>query len=64
MKALLTIEDTPQGVRCKAYWGSNDCTDKPDESVSMMVMANLTETIKLMARNGAVKLEKEEAHDQ
>ncbi len=64
MKALIQIEDTPQGVRCRAFWGSNDCTDKPDESVAMMTMANLTETIKYMARWGAVKLEKEIQYDQ
>jgi len=64
MKALLSIEDTPKGVRCRAFWGSNDCTDKPDESVSMMILANLSENIKHMARYGAVRLEKEETHDQ
>ncbi len=64
MKALISIEDTPKGVVCRAYWGSNDCTDKPDESVAMMTMANLTETIKRMARIGAVRLDKEIQYDQ
>lgn len=59
MKALLSIEDTPQGVRCRAFWGDNDCADNPDHSVSMMVLANLSEIIKQMARHGAVRLEKE-----
>lgn len=64
MKALLSIEDTPQGVRCRVFWGDNDITDNPEHSVSMMVLANLSEVVKQMSRSGAVRLEKEETDDQ
>lgn len=64
MKALLALEDTPKGVHCRVYWQGNDCTDKPDESVSMMVMTNLTQVIRHMVQCGAVKLEMETTYDQ
>lgn len=59
MKSTLTLEDTPQGVSATLIWTDNDTTDHPANSLSMMLMAQLTEHIKLSAKAGAIRLEKE-----
>lgn len=61
MKATLELADTPQGISAELRWQGNDTTDNLAGSLSMMLMAQFTETIKAHAKVGAIRLEKEEA---
>lgn len=59
MRATLVLEDTPQGISAELRWVGNDTTDHLADSISMMLMAQFTETIKAQAKLGAVHLEKD-----
>lgn len=60
MKGTLILEDTPQGVSAELRWVGNDTTDHLADSLSMILMAQFTETIKAHAKVGAIRLQKEE----
>ena len=64
MKGALILEDTPKGVFARVVWQTNDCTDHIPDSLTMMLLANLTEQIRTMARVGAVRCDIKELHDQ
>jgi hypothetical protein len=56
VKAILLLEDTPNGILVEARWQSNDCQDHINDSVAMNVLGNLTMLIKTMQDAGAVRI--------
>lgn len=56
MKAILLLEDTPNGILVEARWQTSGCQDALTESISMNVLGNLTRFIKTMQDSGAVRI--------
>lgn len=58
MKFILTIEDTPKGIRCEAAFKDNDVTDSMEQSVSAKVVANFAQNLKELEAAGILYVEK------
>lgn len=58
MKFILTIEDTPKGIRCEAAFKDNDVTDSMEQSVSAKVVANFAQNLKELETQGILYVEK------
>lgn len=64
MKAILLLEDTPQGVTAEMRWQGNGCCDNHETSVTMHTMANLSHFMRRMALSGGVRvLNEKETYD-
>lgn len=58
MKFILTVEDTPKGIRCEAAYKDNDVTDSMEQSVSAKVVANFAQSLKELEAEGLLYVEK------
>lgn len=58
MKFILTIEDTPKGIRCEAAFKDNDVTDSMEQSLSAKVVANFSQSLKELEAKGLLYVEK------
>jgi hypothetical protein len=59
MKFILIIEDTVNGIRCRASFSENGVTDALAQSLSGKVVANFSESLKELEASGALYVEKE-----
>lgn len=59
MKTCLFLEDTPGGLKVKPIWQASGYQDVAAESISMMVITNLTLFIRDMEKQGLLKIAQE-----
>ena len=58
MKFILTVEDTPKGIRCEAAYKDNDVLDSMEQSVAAKVVANFAQSLKELESQGILYVEK------
>lgn len=58
MKFILTVEDTPKGIRCEAAFKDNDVLDSMEQSVAAKVVANFAQSLKELETQGILYVEK------
>jgi hypothetical protein len=60
MKAVLILEDTPEGIKAEARWVGSGVNDNHTTSIAMWTLGNLTKHMQNLAKIGGVRVVMEE----
>jgi hypothetical protein len=56
MKAVLVLEDTPEGIKAEARWAGSGMNDNHTTSIAMWTLGNLTKYMQNLAKTGGVRV--------